>query len=127
MKQKVASLIGIVLSVLTSAAAQSAVPVGLVWNNPGPQYTNLVYNIYWTTNITVPTNLWAKFATNITPVVYSNNVNQYAFWTNLTPGAYFFTATAVDKFWGLESFFSQAAGTPQPLTTPLLNLTVVRP
>jgi DNA-binding CsgD family transcriptional regulator len=114
---------GMVSFCFTLMAAGQTAPITIVWNNPGPQYTNLVYNIYWQTNLAIPTNQWMKLATNIAPLAYGSN--QLQFHTNVIPAQYFFTATAYDTFWHSESFFSQGAATPQPLTTPLLNLQVL--
>jgi DNA-binding CsgD family transcriptional regulator len=112
------------VSLCTLLCAAQTSPVTFIWNNPGPQYTNLSYTLYYQTNLAVPTNQWLKLATNIPPIPYGTN--QLQFHTNLVPAQYYFTATAVDNFWHLESFFSQGASTPQPLTTPLLNLQILQ-
>lgn len=103
------------LCFLCMAAGQS-VPIALVWDNPGPVSTSLVYRVYYTTNIASPTNQWPLLATipNPTPI----NGGAQLSWTNaMPPGAYFFTMTS-SNLWG-TSFFSQAAATPP--APPILN------
>lgn len=88
-------------------------PVVLAWTNPNS--TNFAVNIYYTTNLFTPTNLWPLLVTipNCPP-----GPNTFA--TNLPPANYFFTAAFTNSFWGVESFFSNGAATP-PLPTNLLT------
>lgn len=90
-------------------------PVLFYWDKPAGVDTNTVYNLYWTTNTATPTNQWPLLSTITTPTNYS--ATQYGFYTNLTPGQYFFTLTASNTFWKLESFFSEGAATP-PVAQP---------
>lgn len=88
--------------------------VDLVWTNPNSG-TNLGVNIYYTTNLTTPTNQWPL----LVYVAYSQS-GPNSFSTNLPPANYYFMAAFTNSFWGLESFFSNAASTP-PLPTNLLT------
>lgn len=92
--------------------------VNLVWTNPnGP---GLGVNIYYTTNVSMPTNQWPLLAylTNSPPGANS-------FVTNLPPANYFFVAAFTNSFWGLESFFSNGAATPSLPTNLLTGFTVL--
>jgi hypothetical protein len=105
-----------------AGTASSAVNVTFVWDAPVNQsYTGLVYRIYSTTNVALPTNTWPLLTvvTNPTPI---NGGAQLSYATPIVPGAWFFTMTA-SNFWG-ESFFSVAAATPPP--APQLNNLVLQ-
>lgn len=110
------STLCLILCALPLKAAGQTANIALIWDNPGPGYSGLVYRVYYTTNIAVPTNQWPLLATitNATPI----NGGAQLSWTNsMTPGVYFFTMTS-SNLWG-TSFFSQAAATPP--APPLLN------
>lgn len=110
------STLCLILCALPLKAAGQTVSIALIWDNPGPSYTGLVYRVYYTTNIASPTNQWPLLATIPNPSLINGGA-QLA-WTNaMTPGAYFFTMTS-SNLWG-TSFFSQAAATPP--APPLLN------
>lgn len=79
--------------------------VVLSWTNTNS--TNLDVNIYYTTNVAIPTNQWPLlvYLTNTPP-------GPTSFVTNLPPANYFFIAAFTNRFWGTESFFSNGAWPP---------------
>jgi hypothetical protein len=107
------------------ASAQLKTNVLFYWDNPGPIYTNLTYTLWWSTNLSQPSNQWSLLA--VVPQSQLTNVssNQIGFWTNLTPANYFFTVAWSNSFWGNQSFFSQPVGTdPFPPVNQSFNLTL---
>lgn len=109
----IASALLLMLGLAARAAAPTnTVPIALVWDDPGPTQTGLVYRVYWTTNITTPTNQWPLLALVTNPVSI-NSGKQLAYTNSFVPGVYFFTMTA-SNIWGAGSFFSSAAATPPP-------------
>lgn len=109
------------------AVGQTQPTMTFAWDVPTTDfYTNLTYRLYYTTNVTTPTNQWPllKVLTNVVQVgnkLYSTNT------LPLTPGNYFFTLTASNLWYGvgLESFFSQAATNKPP--PPVLNNLLLLP
>jgi hypothetical protein len=90
------------------------------WDDPGKQYTNTAINIFWTTNLTTPTNQWPKLVTVYTPT--NVGPGRLGFYTNLTPNNYFFTAAWTNVFWHTQDFFSPGVATPLNPTNPVSNL-----
>lgn len=107
MKEKL--LLLLFLSGISYAAGPNtnSVPIVLVWNNPGPQYSNLTYRVYTSTNAALPLNQWSPQV--VTPVAFQTNSLA---WTNsLLPYApqSFFTVTWSNALWRTESPFSNVA------------------
>ncbi len=119
---KIAALcIGIVGLALGSVAAQTAVPLKFVWNNPlvtDPGASNLTYRLYATTNLSLPTNQWqvillaGNVFTNTPTTLCSTNSFVYNNW--------FFYMTWTNSMWKAESFFSNQA-VPDRLPGNFLN------
>lgn len=119
-----AGLTGLACLALTSAAAPPLTPLVLVWDNPGPQYTNLIFRIYQSTNVTLPMNQWS--VTLPTNIVQINGGAQLA-WTNSYPyNTWFFAATWSNAMWHTESPFSNVAAPDllPPATLPF-NLRLI--
>jgi len=116
-------LAGLVQGATAAGTATNAVNVTFVWDAPANQsYTGLVYRIYSSTNVALPTNSWPLLAVVTNPVPINAGA-QLSYSVPLVPGAYFFTMTS-SNFWG-ASFFSEAAATPPPVPQ-LNNLTLQR-
>lgn len=104
--------------------ATNTVPFYLSWDAQ-PGVSNVDWRIYFTTNVTTPTNQWPL----LTLVTNSVTVNGRVYTTNaLVPATYFFTVTA-SNFWSGETFFSVAAASgPSPgvYPNPVQSLTIGR-
>lgn len=103
------------------AMAQSSTML-LSWDNPGAQYSNMVYRVYWTANVNAPLASWSLIKTDANPTnISSTRMGTFFPWTN-PPGAYFFSAQWSNSFWGNTSFFSAAVATPPvPPTNQAFN------
>lgn len=111
---------GLVSCLTLCAWAQTQVSLSFSWDNPGAQYTNLVYKLYRTTNASLPVASW-------TPQVLTNVVqlpNNRLGSTNSFPyDNWFFAVTWSNTMWKQESFFSNVAAPDRlPPTNQLFNL-----
>jgi len=111
----------ILLLLSTGLMAQTApVPLVFSWDDPGAQYTNLVYKLYSTTNPALPMASWTpQILTNVVKLpnnrIGSTNLFAYNNW--------FFTVTWSNTMWHQESFFSNTAVPDRlPPTNQLFNL-----
>jgi hypothetical protein len=91
-----------------ASVALSAQPVALAfsWDDPGPQYSNLVYKLYSSTNLSVPMTNWtSQILTNVVKLpnnrLASTNFFPYDNW--------FFAMTWTNAMWHTSSFFSNVA------------------
>ena len=99
--------------------AQAGTTVLISWDTPSPQFASSIVLLVVTTNPALPTNQWPV----LMPVFSPTNISptRQGVYTNLTPNAYFISATWTNTFWHTNSpFFSAAAATP-PIQTNLLN------
>lgn len=117
--------LSLLLLCLTGYAAgpnTNAVPIVLVWNNPGPQYSNLVYRLYTSTNAALPLNQWTPQIVTPVPVF----TNQWAYTNSLVYGTYFFAVTWSNAMWRTESPFSNVVSPDQiPPITQQFNLQLI--
>ena len=108
---------------LLIGAGTNPVPVMLEWDTPTTDnYTNLLYRLYGTTNLSLSMSNWPMISVVTNPIP-TNNGAQLFFSIPIVPGAWFFTMTA-SNFWG-ESPFSNVAPTP-PVPALLNNLRISR-
>jgi DNA-binding CsgD family transcriptional regulator len=124
---KRAIALGVICICLTGMVAGQTTTVLFSWDKAASQYSNSLINLYYTTNITLPTNQWPFFVTVYSPTNISST--RAGFYTNLTPNAYFFSGKWTNTFWHDESpFFSAAAfAPPDNPTNPVANLLLSAP
>lgn len=109
-------------ALLHAGVASGPTSVTLAWN-PQPQLdSNAVFNLYGSTNVSLPVSQWMYLTS--APAATVSGTNSWPT-TNLTvtmtPGVFFFYLTA-SNFWG-ESGPSNQAGTPAvPVTVTNVNI-----
>ena len=121
--------LSLLLLCLTGYAAgpnTNAVPIVLVWNNPG--YSNPTWRVYATTNSTIPLTNWTAQIVSPVSIPSALTSGQLAWTNNLSPYGpqYFFTVTWSNSMWRTESPFSNVVSPDQiPPITQQFNLQLI--
>lgn len=77
-----------------------------------PAVTSMTYKVYFTTNFLQPVATWSSTFTTST----NRGTNEISLVVPTGTNATFFTVTAIDPLWGIESDFSNVATKPGGLS-----------